>query len=143
MCVRSELPFADVSLPDNTQPSDLEEGPREECTLFGDYHSGELEKEAGLCEHFRQSEGNRGRLVVSHLNIRSLLPKHDELQVYLQRWKRASVVGMSESWLDKGVSDAELAVKGMRTYRKYWNRRVRVVSETDVIFAALWCRCDC
>ena len=91
--------------------------------MFGDYHSGKREKEAGLCEHFRQYEGNRGRLVVSHLNIRSLLPKHDELQVYLERWKRASVVGMSESWLDKGVSNAELAVMGMRMYRKDRNRR--------------------
>ena len=84
-CVRSELPFADVSLSDNTRLSvvdtsfGLEEWPREECTLIGYYLSGEQEKEAGLCEHFSQSEGNRGRLVVSHLNIRSLLPKHDEL----------------------------------------------------------------
>ena len=127
-CISSELPFADISLPNNSRLSvvdtsfGLEDGPREDCTLFGDYHSGKLEKEAGLCEHFRQYEGNRGRLVVSHLNIRSLLPKHDELQVYLERWKRASVVGMSESWLDKGVSNAELAVMGMKMYRKDRNR---------------------
>ena len=144
--VHSELPFADVSLPDNSQLSvvdtsfGLEDGPREECTLFGDYHSGELE-EAGLCEHFRQYEGNRGRLVVSHLNIRSLLPKHDELQVYLERWKRASVVGMSEFWLDKGVSDAELAVMGMRMYRKDRNRRgggILVYVLEDVLSVRRW-----
>ena len=58
-CLRSELPFADVSLPNDTRPSavdtrfDPEEWPREECALFGDYHSGELEMEAGLCEHLR------------------------------------------------------------------------------------------
>ena len=33
------------------------------------------------------------------------------------------MVGMSESWLDKGVSDVELAVMGMRMYRKDRNRR--------------------
>ena len=98
----------------------------------------ELEKEAGLCEHFRQY---RGRLVVSHLNIRSLLPKHDELQVYLERWKRASVVGMSESLLDKGVSDAELVVMGMRMYRKDRNRRgggILVYVSEDVLSVRRW-----
>ena len=33
------------------------------------------------------------------------------------------MVGLSESWLDEGVSDAELAVMGMRMYRKDRNRR--------------------
>ena len=46
MCVHSELPFADVSIPNNNLLSivdtsfDLKEGPKEECALFEDYHSG-------------------------------------------------------------------------------------------------------
>ena len=30
----------------------------------------------------------------------------------------------------------------LHEWNKYFCLRVRVVSETDVIFAALWCRCD-
>lgn len=62
-------------------------------------------------------------MVVSHLNIRSILPKHGELQVFMESFTKASVFGLSESWLDEDVLDAELVVAGFTMYRKDRNRK--------------------
>lgn len=62
-------------------------------------------------------------LVVGHLNIRSLVNKHDELRVFMEKRSRALVLGLSETWLDDSISDAELEVPGFHLYRKDWNRR--------------------
>lgn len=80
-------------------------------------------------------QGGEGSLVVSHLNIRSLVPKLDDLQVLLQRYGGAHVLGLSETWLDGGVSDAEVSVSGFCIYRKDRDRRgggIAVYVATDV-----------
>ena len=41
-----------------------------------------------------------GSLTVGHLNIRTLVHKHDEFQNYLERINEAYIVELSETWLD-------------------------------------------
>jgi len=62
-------------------------------------------------------QGNDGCLVVSHLNIRSLVHKHDDLQVFLENRNEAHLFGLSETWLDGSVSDAEMEVPGFHIHR--------------------------
>ena len=64
-----------------------------------------------------------GHLVVCHLNIRSLVSKLEELQIFLEKHSVAHVMGLSESWLDKSVTDSEIAVPGFRMHRMDRNRR--------------------
>ena len=98
-CMMAELPFF------NASRNGCDE---EECASFGNQSLVELAREAEHSGHSRQNEGG---LVVSHLNIRSILPKHDELQVFMENFTKASVFGLSESWLDEDVLDAELVMK--------------------------------
>ena len=52
-----------------------------------------------------------------HLNVRSLIPKISEVRLLLQRTK-ASVLALSESWLDGSIKDAEINVDGYSVVRK-------------------------
>ena len=61
-------------------------------------------------------------VVVSHLNVRILLPKQDELQTLLEHCSTFHVMGLSETWLDESVDDAEIDMTGFRVYRKDRNR---------------------
>ena len=64
------------------------------------------------------------RLVFCHLNIRSLLPNVHQLQVLLQQCKQQSLVlGISESWLDDTITDAEIVLPGHDVHRRDRNRR--------------------
>ena len=63
-------------------------------------------------------EGADDALVISHLNIRSLLSKKDEIQLFLQQHTCAFVFGLSETWLHDSVPTGELAVSGFRTHRR-------------------------
>ena len=57
--------------------------------------------------------------VVSHLNVRSLFPKIDQIRVMLGNQAVSNMVlGLSETWLDGNVNDGELQVPGYRMYRK-------------------------
>ena len=56
-------------------------------------------------------------MLFCHLNIRSLVSKLDELQVIIQGCK-GLVLGISETWLNEGVSDAEVKIQGFRMYRR-------------------------
>lgn len=58
--------------------------------------------------------------VLGHLNISSKL---DELQILLENRCRAFILGMSETWLDNSLLDAELKMPGFNMYRKDRNRR--------------------
>ena len=72
---------------------------------------------------------------MGHLNIRSLINKLDELQVFLENRNRAPLWGLSETWLDGSLSDTELEVPGFSMYRKDRNRRgsgVMVYVSNDV-----------
>ena len=61
-------------------------------------------------------------MLVGHLNIRSVLPKHDELQVLLERCG-SMVLGLSETWLDGTIMDAEVGIPGFKIFRRDRNRR--------------------
>ena len=104
-CISKELPFADVS--------QCTESGNGECALFGSHSS--LEVEAEPLRLF-DAEG-RDNLVVSHLNIRSLSSKLDELRNLLERESGLCMVfGLSETWLDGSIADAEVEIAGFRSY---------------------------
>ena len=52
---------------------------------------------------FRSSKG----LHFLHLNIRSLIPKIEEVRI-VARESNAAVIGLTETWLDSSVKDSEL-----------------------------------
>lgn len=56
-----------------------------------------------------------------HINAQSLLPKIDEVNL-LSIKTNASVICISETWLDKSVSDSEVAVNGYNIMRNDRNR---------------------
>ena len=56
-----------------------------------------------------------------HLNIRSLLPKLDEIRLIVKE-SNAAIFGLTETWLDNSVSDSEVAIEGYSIVRKDRNR---------------------
>ena len=110
-CLAGELPFLDDSL---RSVNELE--------LNGS-DGNELElDEAEDINGLRQLM-NENKVVFCHLNIRSVVPKFDELQVIMERCSRGLVLGVSETWLDDEVTDAELQMVGFRMYRRDRGRR--------------------
>ena len=105
-CVRAELPLADVSrlsaVDTSITGSDLEEV----TVLTSD----------------SLFYANDDSMVISHLNIRSVVNKVDDLRVLLERRSRALIFGLSETWLDKSVTDTELEVPGFNIHRRDRNR---------------------
>lgn len=57
-------------------------------------------------------------LKVCHQNIRSLLPKIDQVRVLLESHKGISILGITESHLSNNVCDTEIAIDGYKLYRK-------------------------
>ena len=52
-----------------------------------------------------------------HMNTRSLLPKIDEI-CHIANETGAAVIGVTETWLDSSVSDAEIEIPGYIIQRK-------------------------
>ena len=72
-----------------------------------------------------------------HLNIRSLLPKLDEL-ILLATKTNAAVIGITESWLDDSVEDSEVEVCGYTILRHDRNRHgggVCLYIRSDISFS--------
>ena len=111
-CMMSELPFLDTTLSSENGDNDSGDGDRSEVV--------DRESQMGFDEPFL---GRNSSLFVSHLNIRSLVSEHDDLQVFLEKRNVAHVIGLSESWLDSSVSDGEMQVSGFSLHRKDRNRR--------------------
>ena len=57
-------------------------------------------------------------LKVCHQNIRSLLPKIDQVRALLESHKGISILGITESHLSNNVSDTEITIDGYKLYRK-------------------------
>ena len=57
-------------------------------------------------------------LKVCHQNIRSLLPKIDQVRALLESHKGISILGVTESHLSNNVSDTEITIDGYKLYRK-------------------------
>ena len=64
---------------------------------------------------------NKRGLHLIHLNINSILSKIDELRVIAKK-SRASVIGITESKLDKTVPDEEINIDGYELVRSDRNR---------------------
>ena len=64
---------------------------------------------------------NKRGLHLTHLNINSILSKIDELRAIAKK-SRASVIGITESKLDKTVLDEEINIDGYELARSDWNR---------------------
>ena len=53
---------------------------------------------------------NTRKLTITHMNIRSLLPKLDEIRSRLAGRSPPSIIAFTESWLDNTVSDGEICI---------------------------------
>ena len=67
------------------------------------------------------SSFNKKGLHFLHLNVNSLLPKIDEVK-YIAKRTNATIIGISESKLDKTVLDGELKIDGYDLIRSDRNR---------------------
>ena len=99
-----QLPYADCSL-DSAIDTNL--NLVEPCGISQDEHSAvspleTFSKSAALC----------------HLNIQSLMSKRDELKLTLTNAQRPVILGLSETWLDSSVMDAEVSVPCYAMYRR-------------------------
>ena len=56
-----------------------------------------------------------------HLNVRSLIPKLDEIKLLLLK-RNITVLALSETWLNDSVSDSEIDIHGYVVVRKDRNR---------------------
>lgn len=65
---------------------------------------------------------NRKGLHFIHFNVRSLLPKLDELKLFVSKYKLA-VIALSETWLDHTVTDAEIHLDGYNVIRRDRDRQ--------------------
>ena len=56
-------------------------------------------------------------MTFGHLNIRSLLPKIDEIMNFMPV-SNFDIFAVSESWLNDTIIDSEIAIEGYQVYRK-------------------------
>ena len=56
---------------------------------------------------------------MAHLNVRSLLPKIDEVRNILSQY-RYDIFAISESWLHDCIHDSEIGIQGYNIYRRDW-----------------------
>ena len=73
-------------------------------------------------------------MVIAHLNIRSLLPKMDEIRHCLSGKSPPAVIAFTEIWLDDTIVNGEIAVQGYSVYRKDRNRHGGGI----VVYVADW-----
>lgn len=66
--------------------------------------------------------GPRVGILFAHLNVRSILPKCQQLQVLMEGSTNA-VFGMSETWLNGTIGNAEIDMPNMKLFRKDRNGR--------------------
>ena len=59
-----------------------------------------------------------GNLSYAHLNVQSLAPKLEEIQIFLQRTSGHVILGLSETWLGDLFSDLAVSVASYISYRR-------------------------
>ena len=59
-----------------------------------------------------------GSLSYAHLNVQSLAPKLEEIQIFLQRASGHVILGLSETWLGDLFSDLAVSVASYISYRR-------------------------
>ena len=75
-------------------------------------------------------------LALAHLNVRSLLPKMEEIRILLSITK-LDIFTVSETWLDSSVDDSEVQIAGYQCLRADRNRHgggVAFYIKNDVAF---------
>ena len=120
-CVLANLPFPDLNQcctdehPSTDNNSHLDVSATE-ATVSSDDDGGEaVEGGEPLHSIWECTQG----LLVSHLNVRSLASKFDQIKFLLGSQTRTNMVfGISETWLDEGVTNGELEIAGFRSYRR-------------------------
>ena len=115
-CINKELPFANVSL---CTESESDYAGDTSASQFALFNPAGPEDSLGRESVFRD---RRGHLLVCYLNVRSVLPKSDELHLLLER-QDGVVLGLSETWLDESVMDSEVEIPGFKHFRRDRNRR--------------------
>lgn len=55
-------------------------------------------------------------LYIIHVNIRSLLPKIDQLRAWLE-YNKPSIITISETWLSTNISDSDISLNNYTLYR--------------------------
>ncbi len=56
-------------------------------------------------------------LTICHLNAQSIMNKHDEISNYLSNQTSPTILGISETWLNKNTPDSLINIEGYTTYR--------------------------
>ena len=81
--------------------------------------SGNVQPNPGPClknistpDEFRARSG----LGILHLNVRSLLPKIDTIKIWIQKTE-TDILVLSETWLNKSVSDQDIFINGYNVFR--------------------------
>ena len=59
-----------------------------------------------------------GSLSYAHLNVQSLAPKLEEIQIFLQKVSGHVILGLSETWLGDLFSDLAVSVASYISYRR-------------------------
>ena len=67
-------------------------------------------------------DGCRKNMLVGHLNIRSILPKYDELTLLLGKCGNM-MLGLNETWLFGTIAESGIDIPGFKLFRKDRNRR--------------------
>lgn len=128
LCLMSHLPFYESTsthvpneepvMPDTTYNPDITRPSQSQPSAFA---------------HFR-----RKGLHCLHLNVRSLIPKLDELKFIAQK-SNAAVIGITETFLDDTINDSEIEIPNYVVERKDRNRDgggVCVYIRSDIAYNA-------
>ena len=79
---------------------------------------------------------HRRGIHILHLNVRSLIPKLEELRNVAKETK-AAVIGLSETWLDDSVFNTEIVIDGYSIFRHDRSRNgvgVCAYIKNDLVF---------
>ncbi|KAJ8046701.1 RNA-directed DNA polymerase from mobile element jockey [Holothuria leucospilota] len=110
-CTLQSLPFGDTSSHPDVNDMNID---------IANTDDGRMTKpSAALDEQFECF--NQKGLHFIHLNVRSLIPKLSELKLLAVRTK-ATIIALSETWLDDSVTNAEISIEGYSVLRRDRNR---------------------
>ena len=101
---------------------DLEGNEKEEITYdkqseFEKWKGKQVKILTNLSSKFRKSKG----LTMAHLNVRSLIPKIEQV-AYILQTTQVDILSLNETWLDGTISNADLHIDGYEIIRADRNR---------------------
>ena len=66
----------------------------------------------------RVVQASRSRLNCLYLNARSIVNKHSELELYIREENNIDIIGITETWMTKSISDSEMNIEGYTLIRQ-------------------------